>query len=546
MSSLDIDVRFANICLLVSHLHVANSRHPKVQVVSQTMPGPAITSPDTRFTIVSPTSSKPSVLTSSPSRKSGQQGQPQSQTLYKHHVSAFNLVLGILFSQMGSTRSPYVTITHALSPSFSLSGLPAPVPRSTLSPALSDNEAGGDGSRDSYFSIPQQKIFVTATPAPCYTDSPLQSPHTPRTPSQQSEEPCRRTIMPPMSVDIAAIERYIPASSAQEYKNLFSGDADSCLVDRLMELNAHEDGGGGSLVVIYPTKKGGETFQRSYLAPVYDPVIRQLIVGKGLSSDVGSQLGKIPSMSSLEEFEDMANKLEAMCTAVSDKANEDSARHRLDQVLGGEKDGGNDDDKDDDEDDGEASEFSLAYAAKGHIRLCHKIWTEWFIQQDLPRARRVLNTHQNQRPSLQLQHHMVIPSRTQSHSQARSSPAVDTPSSPRANSMDSNTNAMPGSPARPGLLSSKITDEDGLPMNLNLSLNMNMNDWMTPHPTVMKPVHDVSATTLLQELADGLRFNSSFRQEKQEIEPERMEIGVFVIQRKKRSTDPQKEEAKKG
>lgn len=487
------------------------------------MPGPATTSPESTVTVSSSSSSLPSLNTPSLSRKSDHQ---EKQLPYQTHIPAFSLILESLFSHASATRSSYVTITHALSPNSPLSGLPpvSPLSRSTLSPLLTGNGDDDDDSRDSYFAA-QQRVFATATPAPSYEESTASSP------TQQSQQPSRRHITPPLSVDVAAIERYIPSSSAQEYKNLFSGDADSYLVDRLGELHApNADGEGGSLVLIYPTKRGGQTFQRSYLSPVYDPVIRQLIVGKGMSSDVGSQLGKIPSVGSLEDFEVMKEKLEATCAAFSERENNHTTQRGTDRVPDGDK--GNSSGGSPDDNAGAAEEISVTYASKGHIRLSYKIWTEWYIEQDFPRARRLLNTHQ--RPSYQ-QYRMDLPPRTQSCSQTQSAATASTHSPSKTGSLDSTNDARLGSSVRPGLLSSKITDEEGLPMNLNLSLNMNMNDWATPHPTVMKPGNEISSTTLLQALADGLRGNSSYRQEKQGIESERMEIGVFVIQRRRQS-----------
>ncbi|KAI5292245.1 hypothetical protein KEM55_007963, partial [Ascosphaera atra] len=143
------------------------------------------------------------------------------------------------------------------------------------------------------------KVFSAAAPANGYDAPETQNPLT------------RSPLVPPQTIHTAVIERYLPPSSRLEYDNIFSAGAKSILIDRLNELTPD----GGSMVLIYPTKKGVRTFKRDYLGPTLDPVIRRLIVTKGLPCDVASHLGNIFSPTYMDEYEDMKKKVQGICAA---------------------------------------------------------------------------------------------------------------------------------------------------------------------------------------------------------------------------------------
>jgi hypothetical protein len=162
-------------------------------------------------------------------------------------------------------------------------------------------------------------------------------------------------IVPPQSVHVSVLERYIPPSSAQEYNDLFSPSRPSFLVDRLSELSPD----GGSLLFIYPTRRGGSAFKSQYLGPILDPLLRQLVVVNELSADVGRYLGKLSSVSHMDDFDTLKNNLSSLCGALSSSS----------------------------------SQFSIVDARKGSAYLDRNLWTEWYIHQEKARMKEVLSLY---------------------------------------------------------------------------------------------------------------------------------------------------------
>jgi len=162
-------------------------------------------------------------------------------------------------------------------------------------------------------------------------------------------------IVPPHSVHISLLERYLPPPSAQEYRDLFCPTRPSFLVDRLCELSPD----GGSLLFTYPTKKGASTFKAQYLGPILDPLLRQLVVVNGLSADVGRYLGKLSTVSQMDDFATMKANIAALCESLSSPS----------------------------------SKFQIADAGKASAPLDRNLWAEWFIHQEKARMKEVLNLY---------------------------------------------------------------------------------------------------------------------------------------------------------
>ena len=173
-------------------------------------------------------------------------------------------------------------------------------------------------------------------------------------------------IVPPYSVHIAVVERYLPPPSPQEYRDLFSPQGPSVLVDRLVELSPN----GGSLVFIYPTKRGATTFKTNYLGPVLDPLLRQLVVVNELSADMGMALGRMAAVSQMEDYEMMKNSIARLCGHLSERS---QAVESSDKSPG--------------------PQFTLIHADKGEVHLDRKLWAEWYIQQETQRTRDVLTEY---------------------------------------------------------------------------------------------------------------------------------------------------------
>ncbi|PGH04883.1 hypothetical protein AJ79_06968 [Helicocarpus griseus UAMH5409] len=297
--------------LVVSSLHISKTPGQAVQMVSQTLPCP-------------PTDHS---ATSSPS-------------------SAFSSVVEEIQLRLQPDQSPYINIIHAVPPKFSLNNLP------TSPPSTPNRLSPGDD----YFNL---TVFSSGAPVPAYachdfgTDNAAPgSTHAP-TP-----------IVPPYSVHVSIVERYLPPPSPREYRDLFSATGPSVLVDRLRELSPQ----GGSLVLIYPTKQGARTFKNKYLGPILEPLLRQMVVVNELSADVSKALGCMPAVNEMHDFETMQNNILRLCHNLNAR---ESALGQQSAPRG--------------------SKFSIMYGAKGEVRMDRKSWIEWYIQQETPRARDILN-----------------------------------------------------------------------------------------------------------------------------------------------------------
>lgn len=247
-------------------------------------------------------------------------------------------------AQQSSDEIAYITMTHAVPPKFQLKDLPT-------SPPSTPNLAHG---RDDYFG---QTIFSTAATVSTYHGhKSLLNHQAPASPN---------TIVAPSTIQISVLERYIPPTSAQEYRDFFDSRSHSILVDRLAELSVS----GGRLLLLYPTKTGGETFMDSYLGPVMDPFLREFIFLNNLYFQLGTTLGGMSAVSSMLEYEDMEHRIRSLCRSISTKGS-----------LRG----------------GPASHFSLIYSDRGTGAIDSKTWKEWYVQQELLRIKEnLVEYHKN-------------------------------------------------------------------------------------------------------------------------------------------------------
>lgn len=295
---------------LVSSLARSNPRGEAVKIVSQTLPYPRTSD--------------------------------QSVSLPKDD-SVFCSIVQAVHNHLQPGQSPYINVTHAVPEQFSLSNLPHSPPSTPRSLNAAED----------YFNA---TIFSSAAVVSAYHDF--------RGPLQRQLSHAPMPIVPPHSVHISVLERYLPPPSAQEYRDLFCSTRPSFLVDRLCELSPD----GGSLLLIYPTKKGASTFKSQYLGPILDPLLRQLVVVNGLSADVGRFLGKLSTVSQMDDFATMRANIVTLCEALSSPS----------------------------------SRFQLADAGRGSTHLDRSLWAEWYIHQEKARMKEVLSLYwQNgRRPSI--------------------------------------------------------------------------------------------------------------------------------------------------
>ena len=238
-------------------------------------------------------------------------------------------------------NQPYINITHAVPPKFDLNSLP------TSPPATPNLALTGDD----YFS---QSVFAHAAVVPSY--------HGQGSGINSSIPTSPNPVVPPSSVQVSILERYIPPVSTHEYNDFFSVHGHSVLVDRLSELSDH----GGTLMLMYPTKTGAESFTSHYLGPVLDPILLRIVNLNSLYYDLAGDIGRLTAVPSLKGFDAMKNKVQALCRSINSRASTGS---------------------------GPRSTFQLIHSSKGACVLDQVTWRDWFVQQEQQRIKDVLNSY---------------------------------------------------------------------------------------------------------------------------------------------------------
>lgn len=236
----------------------------------------------------------------------------------------------------------YIEISHAVPSKFNMTQIPA-IPMATPLTGSANNEAAD------YFSV----IFSRAVVAQDHRaalNSPLpSSPH---------------PVVPPSSVVISLLERYIPPTSTMEAVDTFSPEGPSVLMDRLVELSS-----GGSLVFVYPTKGGAQTFASRYLAPILGPIIRTMIGVHGLATDIGTDMGEMPSIDSMLPFDQMVRKINFIIKRLgrgnSAIANRPSTPPK----------------------------FTLMQSSRQIVEIGHEDWLHWWTYQESDRIRQYFNRY---------------------------------------------------------------------------------------------------------------------------------------------------------
>ncbi|KAK6441023.1 hypothetical protein LTR95_002755 [Oleoguttula sp. CCFEE 5521] len=242
----------------------------------------------------------------------------------------FQSIIEAIHDSTPSSPTAWINVFHAIPGRFNLEELPTSPP-STPGPAV-----GGDD----YFT---QKIFGSAVPITDYQQDLSPFPRSPR------------PVAPPSSIDVSIVERYIPPSNSREYNEMFALNGPSILIDRLVELSPDN----GSLVFIYPTKTGAETFMNEYLSPILDPVLRSMVVTNGFSSDLGLSLGAMPAAHSLLEHVELERRIRQLCTRLTQRSSTMQRFH------------------------GRRARFELAYSQTKEVHLTRQAWAkDWWTRQE--------------------------------------------------------------------------------------------------------------------------------------------------------------------
>ncbi|KAJ9658619.1 hypothetical protein H2201_007699 [Coniosporium apollinis] len=246
----------------------------------------------------------------------------------------FPTIINAIHDRIPPRSTVWINVLHAVPGRFNLADLPSSPP-STPGPAI-----GGDD----YFAT---KVFDSAVAVADYQSDGqvLSRPH---------------PVVPPSTVDVSIVERYIPPTSVNEFADMFSSGARSILLDRLVELS-HND---GTLVLIYPTLTGGRTFMVEYLGPILDPLLRAMTVVNELSADLGITLGSMSAVDHLLEFDQAKSKLERYLRHLTNHSSTLGKFHS------------------------KKAKFELIHASNQEVKLERKVWaTEWWIKQEKARVR---------------------------------------------------------------------------------------------------------------------------------------------------------------
>lgn len=252
-------------------------------------------------------------------------------------------VIDAIHNTTPASPTVWINVFHAIQGRFNLADLPTSPP-STPAPL---NTPG----TDDYFT---QKVFDSAVPISDYQEDLSSLPRSPR------------PIVPPSSINIAVVERYIPPTSSHEFTHMFNPNGPSVLVDRLVELSPNN----GTLLFIYPTKVGAQTFMHDYLGPILDPLLRCIVVVNGLSSDLGRTLGNMTAIHQMPDYEHLKRQMVTLCAKLA---------HRDTHVAGSLV---------------PKVQYSLVHAAKEEVYLSREVWAnDWWAKQEKPRIREAMTKY---------------------------------------------------------------------------------------------------------------------------------------------------------
>ncbi|MCJ1432372.1 hypothetical protein MMC27_001728 [Xylographa pallens] len=254
-------------------------------------------------------------------------------------TTAFTSLMSVLQENLLTSSTQYIQVTHAVPANFALTSLPSspPTTPSIINPP------------EDYFT---SRVFSSAVALVDRHDTFTRRNDLTMSPSVLSPS----LAVPPSSTDFALLERYIPPSSAQEFMDLFTLGGPSILADRLVELSPD----GGTLLFIYPTKVGAETFKTCYLNPILDPILRSVITSHCLSLDIGVELGTMASINHLVPFEGLKRKVNMLLRGLSGGTVSTSK-----------------------------ARYALVHANKSTVHVHRQVWKQWYLKQEAPKIRHV-------------------------------------------------------------------------------------------------------------------------------------------------------------
>lgn len=261
---------------------------------------------------------------------------------------AFPALINHIIERVPSLQTTWINVFHAVPGRFNLQDLP------TIPPNTPGSSIGGED----YFT---SKVFDTAVPVSDYDG--------PATALPQSFRP----VVPPGSIHVSIIERYIPPPTPNEATTLFDRTGLSLINDRLVELSPTN----GLLLFVYPTKTGARTFMSDYLGPVLEPHLRSMAIVNELSADLGTSLHRMASVDHLIDFGELKASMEHFCRQLS-TTNESLSRFHPERNT----------------------TYHLVHASKEEVMPARRIWAaDWWSKQEKPRLRSTVTKYfrQNQK-----------------------------------------------------------------------------------------------------------------------------------------------------
>ena len=277
-----------------------------------------------------------------PSRRAGQVTVlSQALPVPSSPGHAFPLLIQSINNRVQPQSMVWINVFHAVPGTLNLADLPISPPTTPAPP-----HEGED-----YFTT---KVFDSAVAVPDYqTTNPV---------SVTSPRPA----VAPCSIDVIFVERYIPPTNAKEFSELFFEAGRSILSDRLVELSSNN----GTLLFVYPTRRGGRTFVNDYLNPILEPILRSAMVTEKLSYTLVDSLGKMPAVDEMMTFEDLDARIAAFCEQLSSTGRTPLSKFHSSSTT-----------------------YTLIHNSRHNVTLDKSTWAgEWWIKQEKPRIREAIKT----------------------------------------------------------------------------------------------------------------------------------------------------------
>ncbi|KAL8848375.1 MAG: hypothetical protein Q9221_006574 [Calogaya cf. arnoldii] len=273
---------------------------------------------------------------------------PQNVLIVPSALTGLIHALQATFERFSATR--YIDVTYAVPGKYSFGQLPS-------SPVTTPNRPAAASMGD-YFSMPKTVVYAKGTYAATYAEA-CQS-----LASNPTNKGSPQTVVAPSTITISTLERFIPPATKQEYEDLFTMEEPSALVDRMSELKSD----GGCMVFIYPTKQGANTFKHSYVGPILGPVLSTMIGVRGIPENVAEKINKLEAMDVMSRFDLLKNRINRLIKGMNEKGN------------------------------GNLHQFKLVLNSKEKVHLGRGVWAEWFLEQELPRFRQIVDDYYGRTP----------------------------------------------------------------------------------------------------------------------------------------------------